>query len=49
MTETFRNLRESYRIYKCYLKLNKQGVLRKKYTFEEVYICYKNNKEVIDG
>ena len=49
MTETFRNLRESYKIYKCYLKLNKQGLLNKVYTFDEVYTCYKNNKEVVNN
>lgn len=47
MTETFRNLRESYKIYKCYLKLNKQGVLKVRYTFEQVYTCYKENREAI--
>lgn len=47
MTETFRNLTEAYKIYKCYLRLNKQGLLSKKYTFDEVYTVYKNNRELI--
>lgn len=41
MTETFRNLKEAYSIYRVYRKLNKQGILKREYTLSEVFIAYK--------
>lgn len=47
MTETFRNLKEAYSIYRVYCKLNKQGILKKQYTLDEVYTALKKQKELI--
>lgn len=49
MTETFRNLTEAYNIYRVYRKLNKQGILKKEYTLEEVYIALKKQKELLSN
>lgn len=47
MTETFRM--EANALYKTYRRLYKLGVLKKEYTISEIYLCYKNNKEVVNN
>lgn len=41
MTETIRNLTNSFKIYRTYNKLYKRGLIKKRYEFNDVYQAYK--------
>lgn len=47
MTDTFRILSESYKIYRVYCKLYRKGILKKMYTLSEVFEGVKKQKELV--